>query len=659
MLQNPHRTSERTHYCEACATLVAVDAAHCAECGGAPSPSGWTPLTLSPYTFLGRIIDGRYFIDRFLGSGASGHVYRARSVRVSRSFAIKVVDTRRYGEGKGVQGELLRSVEREVDALSRIKNPHVVNVYEFIHLSDTIRGVVMDYLEGTTLEDLLRAREHLPVHDAVEIVRQVADGLHEAHQQGIVHRDLKPENIMVEALPATGLFARVLDFGVAHIAGSGESTYGFRGTPLYASPEQCSEAHIPDKRSDIYSLGCVFFHMLTGQPPFPFANALRVMEAHIEAPRPSLREAAPERKYPESLDHLVQHMLASDPRDRPDDFWKIYKDLSAFLEGQPLLHFGHRPPHKERTPIVQTLDGLSESTYQLSEPTLGEFASLAERTSNELASEHSRLSQAEALPRWTERSDVDMEQLQAIRLPFKTLPMPSITAAAIDRSALGVVLSDHLLRTHLLGISGPGFVQSFSVPRLVVALELDLVHAHLYAADIHGEITRYNPSGSGALRIAGLPGSVLAIELHPSATHVLAATERGALIKVDLRTGRTSTLWEFPLPISALHHHATQDLLLAGMWDGSVVCLRPASHEVLWQIPLARDAVASVGMLHDGRYFATDARGELYLGSLECGRVSASYLIGQELRALRAQPDGSLIGTTLFGDEAQIWRIHL
>ncbi|TXD32690.1 protein kinase [Lujinxingia vulgaris] len=655
MVRAPLRTSDLTHYCEICSTLVEQIAERCAECDAPRPREGWTSIHASPYAYLGRIIDGRYFVDRFLGSGASGHVYRARSMRVSRLFAIKVVDTRRYGDSEDVQQEMLRSFEREVDALSRISNPHVVNVYEFIHLSDTILGMVMDYLDGQTLEERLRNNEALTIREAVEITRQIANGLHEAHQQGIVHRDIKPENIMIEALPATGLFARVLDFGVAHVAGSGESTYGFRGTPLYASPEQCTESQLPDHRSDIYSLGCVLFHMLTGQAPFPFANALRVMEAHVEAPRPSALATAPGRNIPRSLDNLLQHMLAREPGERPTDFWKVYQDLSAFLDGLPLPHFGESLLAEAETIVEQFL----EEPTQLTEPTLGEFVSLAERTSNELAHEHSLITEADALPKWTERSDVDMAQLISVNLPFATAPMPSITAAAIDRGALGVVLADHLMRTHLLGISGQGFAQSFSVPRLVVALEVDLAHAHLYAADIHGDITRYNPSGGSAQTIAKLAGSVLAMELHPNGSHLLAATERGELIKIDLRTGRSHTLWSFSLPISALHQDTRDDLLLAGLWDGTVACLRPQARELVWQVPVARDAVASVGVTADQRYFATDARGELYLGTLESGKAIGSHTIGQELRAVRTRADGSLIGVTLFGDGAQIWRIQL
>ncbi|RVU41001.1 hypothetical protein EA187_19680 [Lujinxingia sediminis] len=655
MVRAPLRTSDLTHYCESCSTLVEQLAQHCAECGATLPAEGWTSIHASPYPYLGRILDSRYIIDRFLGSGASGHVYRARSVRVSRLFAIKVVDTRRYGDSEEVQQDMLRSFEREVDALSRISNPHVVNVYEFIHLSDTILGMVMDYLDGQTLEEHLRQDEPLSIRDAVEITRQIADGLHEAHQQGIVHRDIKPENIMIAALPATGLFARVLDFGVAHVAGTGQSTYGFRGTPLYASPEQCTESQHPDHRSDIYSLGCVLFHMLTGQAPFPFANALRVMEAHVEAPRPSALTTAPGRRIPPSLDNLLQHMLARDPDERPGDFWKVYQDLSAFLDGIPLPHFGDTLPADAETVVEQSLE---EPTH-LTGPTPGDFVSLAERTSNELAHERSLLTEADALPRWTERSDVDMEQLISVGLPFATAPMPSITAAAIDRGALGVVLADHLMRIHLLGISGQGFSQSFSVPRLVVALELDLAHAHLYAADLHGDITRYNPSGGSAQTVARLSGSVLAMELHPSGSHLLAATERGELIKIDLRTGRTHTLWSFSLPISALHQDTRDDRLVAGLWDGTVACLRPQTRELVWQVPVARDAVASVGVTDDHRYFATDARGELYVGHVESGKSIASHTIGQELRAVRARPADGLIGVTLCGDDAQIWRIQL
>ncbi len=271
--------------------------------------------------FLGRTIGKRYLLTKPLGQGASGRVYRGKSLQLPRQFAIKIIDL----DGQDPDARL--RLKREVGAVSSLRNPHIVPFYEVVEIDEQYSAVVMDLVDGMTLERLIKDFGALPLRRGLQIARQIANGLHEAHTAGLVHRDLKPENIMVEMLPAGGDFVRLLDFGiVSSTTDTARVTRGFIGTPLYASPEQAMGGDI-DQRSDIYSLGAIIFFMLTGSPPFNRESAMAALHDHVKKPPPTLSEVSEDTSFPEEVEVLVSQLLAKDPNLRPSNLGGLIRQL--------------------------------------------------------------------------------------------------------------------------------------------------------------------------------------------------------------------------------------------------------------------------------------------------------------------------------------------
>ena len=275
--------------------------------------------------WLGRVIDGRYLLTQRIGQGASASVYRSESMAISRQFAIKIIHPPRGNQGPSPE-QIATRLEREIEALGRLRNPHIVRFYDVIELPLNHIGVVMDFVEGETLESLVLRGDYLPVSRACTLLRQIANGVYEAHLAGMTHRDLKPENVMVEQLPAGDDFVHVLDFGIVQVEGEASMTQGFIGTPLYASPEQAMGEEI-DHRSDIYSLGAMFFFMLAGRPPFLGQNVMQVLRQHVEVTPPSISDLRSDMGVPDELELLIGRMLAKTVDQRPESLAEVIHSL--------------------------------------------------------------------------------------------------------------------------------------------------------------------------------------------------------------------------------------------------------------------------------------------------------------------------------------------
>jgi serine/threonine protein kinase len=302
----------------------------CLECDAARPQRGWAKIGNSTDPWLGRTLIERYLLTRRIGHGASGNVYRAESLTIGRQFAAKIIpfDSQSGSVNpKHVEARL----HREIEALGALRNPHIVSFYDVVPLGGRAVALLMDLIEGQTLELMVNSEGPVDVLRTCKILRQIANGVHEAHEAGMIHRDLKPENIMVERLPAGDDFVHILDFGIVWREGDVRVTQGFLGTPLYASPEQAVGGEL-DRRADIYALGGVVFFMLTGQPPFFDNNVYKVLKAHVSTKPPKLADIAPDRYFPPEIESLVASMLAKSPTDRPQALSEVITTLDKLTK---------------------------------------------------------------------------------------------------------------------------------------------------------------------------------------------------------------------------------------------------------------------------------------------------------------------------------------
>jgi len=330
---------EASLFCDSCASALLDDHDTCPHCGAARPVEGWLPMSEADFPFLGQTIGERYFLEGYVGSGTDGIVYRARDIDLQRPFAAKLINTQEAFSGID-HDKMRQRVRLEVEAMVRLQNPHVVKLYEVVQVDATVFGLVMDYVQGKTVGSILEGGQQLRPELALEICRQVGQGLFEAHELGMIHRDIKPDNIMLEKLPAGGYFARVLDFGIVAILDRPSGSASFYGTPLYTSPEQIMEGTRVDHRADIYALGAVLFHMLTGRPPFVDSSVARILNLHVKAELPWIELAHLPDDVERAINDLTRRMMAKVVEDRPADLSEVIEDLNEILQMIPRTESG-------------------------------------------------------------------------------------------------------------------------------------------------------------------------------------------------------------------------------------------------------------------------------------------------------------------------------
>jgi serine/threonine-protein kinase len=259
---------------------------------------------------------GAYRVIHTLGQGGMGVVYVAEHTLLGRRAAIKILLPQ-----LSANPELVQRFFNEARAVTQIADPGIVQVFDFGFLDDRSAYIVMELLEGEPMDRRLHRIGRFSPIDALRLTRLVCTSLGVAHAKGIVHRDLKPENIFIVGDPAVtgGERAKILDFGIAKLSfeepGKLRTRTGtLMGTPVYMSPEQCRDAGEVDQRSDIYSMGCVLFTMLTGRPPFEGAGSGDLIAAHLREPPPLA--ASRVAGLPDAIDHILQRCLAKSPDHR-------------------------------------------------------------------------------------------------------------------------------------------------------------------------------------------------------------------------------------------------------------------------------------------------------------------------------------------------------
>jgi tRNA A-37 threonylcarbamoyl transferase component Bud32 len=290
-------------------------------------PADGIALEKDPDTLVGTTLAGKYRIDERLNEGGMGTVYRGTHVLMEKTVAIKVLRPALAADEK-----IVARFSREARAASRISHPNALSVTDFGEDENGNVFLVMEFLSGKTLKQLIRDGGPLPLTRVVDITRQVGDALNAAHAQGVIHRDLKSDNIMlVDTM--SGDHAKVLDFGIAKInEAEGGADTGLTapnlviGTPQYMSPEQCAQNAEIDARSDIYSLGVILYEMLVGHVPFSGESPTMVMVKHLQEPVPSVLEERED--LPASVGRVVARAMAKVPDNRYQSVAELVEDLT-------------------------------------------------------------------------------------------------------------------------------------------------------------------------------------------------------------------------------------------------------------------------------------------------------------------------------------------
>lgn len=269
-------------------------------------------LSIEEYPLEPGIYLGEYRIEQFIAEGAMGKVFEGLQPTIGKRVAIKVIKSALCRDEVAVE----RFVD-EARAANQIGHPNIVDIFAFGEMPDGRRYFVMEWLAGETLRAQLR-RGKPALADAAHVVRTLARALEAAHHKGIIHRDVKPENVVVIDADDDLPVVKLLDFGIAKLANQAAAPAAaphLLGTPMYIAPEQIRSADDVGWATDVYSLGCIAFELLTGRAPFAATTLTAMLARHLEEPPPAPSSLDPD--VPEELDRLVLAMLAKDPIERP------------------------------------------------------------------------------------------------------------------------------------------------------------------------------------------------------------------------------------------------------------------------------------------------------------------------------------------------------
>ncbi|RAL21580.1 hypothetical protein DL240_12035 [Lujinxingia litoralis] len=292
--------------CPTCQRTYAPDVVYCPHDGmklRQDRPAGDDPM-------IGRVLDGRWIIEKRIGTGGMGAVYLGHQRSVDRQVAIKTLRANLSDTDAFVDRFF-----REARIATTINHPHSVTILDFGQDEDGTLYLAMEYLVGIALSERIDQR-NMTYEEVLRVGVQIASALSAAHDANIVHRDLKPDNIFLLDIPGGGTFVKVLDFGIAKVLDSETQvtrTGQVFGTPQYMSPEQC-QGHQVDGRADLYSLGCIMYELVGGRPPFSAETPMAILMAHVVNEVPPLHQLS---DVPGRVEQAISSLLAKDPDKRP------------------------------------------------------------------------------------------------------------------------------------------------------------------------------------------------------------------------------------------------------------------------------------------------------------------------------------------------------
>ena len=278
---------------------------------------------------IGQVLGGRFRVQSLIARGGMGKVYRAEQAPLNRPVALKILDP---SASQDDEGTVFR--ERfflEASTCAKLSHPNTVRIYDYGSTWDDVFYIAMEYLDGETLNRVVRQNGPLSPKRMISIAKQICGSLHEAHTHGMIHRDLKPSNVFLTGLGSEDEFAKVLDFGlVKNVLDDAEMTDAGRllGSPMYMSPEQV-RCETLDRRTDIYSLGMLMYVCLTGKRPFKKTQSIGVLLSQINELPPAFQKINPKISIPASLEWVVIRCLEKEASARFADMAELVRALKA------------------------------------------------------------------------------------------------------------------------------------------------------------------------------------------------------------------------------------------------------------------------------------------------------------------------------------------
>jgi serine/threonine-protein kinase len=434
-------------------------------------PTDGEVLEDDPSSIVGTVLDGQYKIETLLGKGGMGAVYLARHILLGDRVAIKILP-----QEVRTNAEWLRRFRREGQAARRFRHANAVTVYDLRTAADGTIYMVMEYVEGHTLDAEIKRRGPSTAAEAFEILEPIMSVLNTAHEMGVVHRDLKPENIMIGKATSGGQpTIKLLDLGIAKLreiagvdsSGTTELTMAGQvlGTPYYMSPEQWGEPSRDgnleiDGRADIYSLGLVAYEMITGRRPYSAATLHELRRDHVSVTPPPLIEKAP--GVPRAFSDAIARAIAKDRADRPATAGQLAGELRAALANAPQV------PVDRTVPTVPHVEGSSSQTQgnpgAVSTKSDVNAATIVTVDAPPTSPQRPAVAPAIAEPVMAyqpARAGAEMDLASSVTVPRRQ-PAMEIPLAEQKRGGKGVLIAGAIALLVILAVVGVGGIFAFS-----------------------------------------------------------------------------------------------------------------------------------------------------------------------------------------------------